>query len=116
MLCRRQKRGGKKDGDYAVGTAVLSRMFREGVTGKVTSEQRREGGDRKSHVGICAKSLPVRKKSKLKKPKRKHAWKESSTEKRGGGEPSRGGAPFRDAPAGSYSEQDGSHQRVSSRG
>ena len=37
---------------------------------KVTSEQRCEGGDRKSQVGVCMESIPGRENSKFKKPQR----------------------------------------------
>lgn len=75
--------GREEDRACGAGRAVLSGTLRGGVTGKVTSEHRCEGGDGKSHVSISAKSVPGRKTSKLKRPKKKHAWKESSMGKRG---------------------------------
>lgn len=50
-------------------TAILTGMLRESITMKVTSEQRCEGGDRKSHVGMCTESVPGREDSKFKKPR-----------------------------------------------
>ena len=102
--------GREEDRACGAGRAVLSGTLRGGVTAKVTSEHRCEGGDGKSHVGLSAKGVPGRKTSKLKRPKKKQAWKESSMGKRGRRGVRAGvGPPVRKVPAGSRSEQDGSH-------
>lgn len=101
-----------------VGTAVLSGMLREGVTMKVTFEQRCEGGDRKSHGGICAKSIPGREDSKLKEPQEEACLERiKDGEEKEEGSPSSGVSWMSEALAEhSYSDQAGNHWRVSSRG
>ena len=84
---RGRKREGREMEHVDVGTALLSRMLREGVTVKVTSEQRCESGDRKNHVGICTESVPGREDSKFEKPKE-----EACLERIKQGTPSRGRA------------------------
>lgn len=66
-------------------------MLRAGLTVKVTSEQRCEGGDRKSQVGVCMESIPGRRIASLKSPKEG-----INLERLKHGEVKEGGRPSRD--------------------
>ena len=50
------------------GTAILNGLHREGLAVEVRGDQRREGGDRKSHVCICVRSVPGRENNTFKEP------------------------------------------------